>query len=55
MTRYDELIARLRDAAQPGRPAAPELAGYLDKVRRHAYGVTDLDVDRLKAAGFSED
>jgi alkylhydroperoxidase family enzyme len=28
---------------------------YLDKVRRHAYTVTDADVDALKAAGFAED
>jgi len=54
-TRYDELIADLRAAAQPGRPAPPELAPYLEKVRRHAYRVTDADVQRLKDTGFSED
>ncbi|MFL6034906.1 MAG: hypothetical protein ACJ74I_07495 [Gaiellaceae bacterium] len=55
MTRYDELIERLREAAQPERPAPPELAAYLDKVRLHAYEVTDRDVEELKEAGFSED
>ena len=55
MTRYDELIARLRDAAQPDRPAPPDFAPYLEKVRRHAYKVTDRDVEELKAAGHSED
>ncbi len=55
MTRYDELVARLRDAAQPDRPAPPEFATYLDKVRRHAYEVTDQDVEELKGAGYSED
>jgi len=55
VTRYDELIDDLREAAQPERPAPPEFAGYLDKVRRAAYTVTDGDVDELKAAGFSED
>ncbi len=55
MTRYDDLIQRLRDAAQPERPRPPELASYVEKVRLHAYRVTDGDVDALKAAGFSED
>ena len=54
-TRYDRLLADLRTAAQPERPAPPELASYLEKVRLHAYKVTDLDVDELKQAGFSED
>jgi alkylhydroperoxidase family enzyme len=36
-------------------PAAPALAPYLAKVRTHAYKVTDADVERLKAAGLSED
>jgi alkylhydroperoxidase family enzyme len=55
VSRYDELIARLREAAQPDRPAPPEFASYLAKVRRGAYAVTDQDVEELKAAGFSED
>jgi hypothetical protein len=49
------MIEPLRVAAQPGRPAPPELAVYLEKVRLHAYKVTDRDVDQLKALGFSED
>jgi alkylhydroperoxidase family enzyme len=55
VTRYDELIARLRAAAQPEREAPEAMAAYLDKVRRHAYKVVDGDVDELKAAGFGED
>lgn len=55
MTRYDELIADLREAAQPERPAPPAFASYLDKVRTAAYRVTDRDVEELKAAGFSEE
>ena len=36
--------------------AAPsELAAYLEKVRTRAYTVTDADVEKLKAAGVSED
>lgn len=54
-TRYDELIARLREAAQPERSAPDQMTAYLEKVRLHAYRVTDRDVESLKAAGFSED
>jgi alkylhydroperoxidase family enzyme len=54
-TRYDKLIADLRAAAQPRRPAPVEMARYLEKVQLHAYKVTDRDVQELKAAGFSED
>jgi alkylhydroperoxidase family enzyme len=54
-TRYDELIGGLREAARPGRPAPEPLLQYLEKVRLHAYKVTDLDVEELKEAGFSED
>ena len=54
-TSHDELIARLRTAADPDRPAAEAMEEYLDKVRRHAYRVTDADVDALRAHGFSED
>jgi alkylhydroperoxidase family enzyme len=54
-TRYDRLIAKLRVAAQPDRPAPPQLAPYLEKVRLHAYQVTDADVQRLKNAGLDDD
>jgi alkylhydroperoxidase family enzyme len=54
-TNYDEPIGELRAAAQPDRPAPAQFAPYLEKVRLHAYKVTDRDVDELKAAGFSED
>lgn len=54
-TRYDELIASLRDASHPDRPALRGMAPYLEKVRLHAYKVTDRDVEELKAAGFTED
>lgn len=54
-TRYDDGIARLRAAAQPDRAAPAALEPYLDTVRRHAYRVTDRDVEELKAAGHSED
>ena len=54
-TRYDELIARLREASQPERPAPAEMTTYLEKVRLHAYKVTDRDIESLRASGFSED
>ena len=46
----------VRRAAFGGRDAVPtEAASYVDKVRHHAYKVTDGDVDALKAAGWSDD
>jgi alkylhydroperoxidase family enzyme len=54
-TQYDDLIARVRRAAASEREAPAELRGYLEKVRLHAYKVTDRDIDELKAAGFSEE
>lgn len=33
----------------------PEARGYVDKVARHAYRVTDEDVDAMKSIGWSED
>jgi hypothetical protein len=54
-TRYDELIAALREAARPDRDAPADAARYLGKVRAGAYRVTDADVERLLAAGHSED
>lgn len=49
------MIDALRTAAQPERPAPAEFAAYLEKVRLHAYKVTDRDVDALKQLGFTED
>jgi hypothetical protein len=50
-----EEIAELR-AIVARMPPEPERMGpYLAKVRECAYTVTDDDVERLKADGFSED
>lgn len=54
-TRYDELVERLRDAADPEREAPADFGPYLEKVRRHAYRTTDADVQTLQDAGYSED
>ena len=37
-----------------GDPPAP-LEGYVEKVRLHAYKVTDQDIADLRAAGYSDD
>jgi alkylhydroperoxidase family enzyme len=53
--RHAEGIERLRAAARPARSAPSELEPYLEKVRHHAYRVTDADLDALRALGFDED
>ena len=45
----------IRRAAARGTGVPPDAAAYVDKVRRHAYLVTDGDVDALRSAGYSED
>lgn len=52
----------LREAAfavargeEPAAALPAEAATFVEKVARHAWTVTDADVERLKAAGFSED
>jgi alkylhydroperoxidase family enzyme len=50
----DDLDA-LRTIAAATAPVPAAMAAYLARVRERAYGVTDEDVDGLKAEGFSED
>jgi alkylhydroperoxidase family enzyme len=45
----------IRRAAAEGAAVPEALRGYLDKVARHAYKVTDQDVEALREAGYSED
>jgi alkylhydroperoxidase family enzyme len=48
--------AELGGRPEPAAGEIPEaLRAYVDKVARHAYTVTDRDVDDLKKAGYSED
>jgi hypothetical protein len=47
--------SELRRDALLHRTLSGPLAGYVDKVRRHAYKVTDADVAGLKQAGHSDD
>lgn len=68
--RYEDFRRRLVDAVVNAPGEMPEavrrdavehrtvpgpLAGYMDKVRRHAYKVTDADVASLQQAGQSDD
>jgi len=50
-----EPLTRLRANADALPPAPAAMAGYLDKVRKRAYTITDGDVEALKGAGCSED
>lgn len=54
-SRYDGLVALLREAARPNRPVPPDFASYVDKVRQTAFAVTDEDVRLLRDASHSED
>jgi alkylhydroperoxidase family enzyme len=54
-TGYEPLIEQLRSAAQPNRPIPAKAAAYAATVRRHAYRVTDAQVEALREAGLSED
>ena len=51
MTPLDELRAVVEQTPDP--PGA--MGAYLEKVRRHAYRITDTDVDTLRDAGLSDD
>jgi alkylhydroperoxidase family enzyme len=55
VTRYDAVIAQLRNVSQSDRPAPEPMRPYFEKVRQHAYKVTNADVEKLKRDGFSED
>jgi hypothetical protein len=50
-----ETPSELRRDAVEHRTVSGPLAGYVDKVRRHAYRVTDADVSALQHAGHSDD
>ena len=50
-----ELSRSVRTAAASGSTVPPEAVPYVEKIRRHAYQVTDHDVAEMKAAGWSED
>lgn len=45
----------IRQAAAAGHGVPEVLGDYVEKVRSHAYLMTDQDVERLLEAGYSED
>lgn len=45
----------VRRAAFRGDEVPGGIVAYVDKVRHHAYKVTDADVEALRAAGWSDD
>jgi hypothetical protein len=49
------LDASVREALAAGQEIPEPMAIYVDKVTRHAYRVTDDDVQALLAAGYSQD
>ena len=70
MSRHADVVQRLHDAVLGPDGALPhetrlalatgtdvpaELESYADKVARHAYRVTDRDLDTLRAAGYDDD
>ena len=55
MTRDSVSVERLRSTVARTPPAPAALDAYLERVRNRAYTVTDGEVERLKAEGFSED
>ena len=44
-----------RLALATGRDIPPELEPYAQKVARHAYRVTDADLETLRRAGYDDD
>ena len=50
-----QLDREIRQAAFSGAEVPPDATAYVEKIRRHAYKVTDGDVEALLAAGWSED
>jgi alkylhydroperoxidase family enzyme len=44
-----------RMALATGRDVPPDLESYAEKVARHAYRVTEQDLDALRSAGYDDD
>jgi alkylhydroperoxidase family enzyme len=55
LVRPATLDPAVRQAAAGHGEVPVALSTFVEKVRLHAYRVTDEDVDALKAAGYSED
>lgn len=55
LSRPGTLDSELRRAAAARRDLPAPLAEFADKVTRHSHRVTDADLAKLRAAGYSED
>jgi alkylhydroperoxidase family enzyme len=55
LDRPGSLDPAVRRAAAEGAAVPAEVAPLVEKIRHHAHRVTDEDVARLRAAGWSED
>lgn len=55
LERPGHLDPAIRRAAANGSDVPDVVAGYVDRVRRHAYRVTDEEVAALLEAGWTED
>jgi alkylhydroperoxidase family enzyme len=55
LTQPGRLDLTIRLAIGEGEEPPRNLAAYVDKVRRHAYKVTDADIAALLAEGYTED
>jgi alkylhydroperoxidase family enzyme len=54
----EDFLAKLKEMRDPvaaGGSPRPELAAYVEKVKKNAWKVTDEDVASLLAAGLSQD
>jgi alkylhydroperoxidase family enzyme len=49
------LASSARRTAFFGDPVPAEASDFVEKVRLHAYRVTDADIEALKVSGWSED
>lgn len=50
-----ELDPEIRTAIAAGKDVPPALAAYIEKVDKHAYKITDEDIQALLEAGYTED
>lgn len=50
-----KLEPEIRTAIAAGKDVPPALAAYIEKVDKHAYKVTDEDIEALLEAGYTED
>ena len=55
LTEPGSLEPETRLGLATGREIPDDLRPYAEKVARHAYRISDEDIERLRTAGYSED